>query len=63
MYSDIWQDLIVTLRRARHSPGFTAAVVLTLAPGIGATSAVFSILNGVLLTPLPFPDSDRLVHV
>jgi hypothetical protein len=63
MYSDIWQDSIVTLRRARHSPGFTAAVVLTLALGIGATSAVFSILNGVLLNPLPFPDSDRLVHV
>ena len=63
MYSDIWQDLIVTLRRTRHSPGFTAAVVLALALGIGATSAVFSVPNGVLLNPLPFPDSDRLVRV
>ncbi len=63
MYSDIWQDLIVTLRRACHSPGFTAAVVLTLALGIGATSAVFSVLNGVLLDRLPFPDSGLLVRI
>jgi predicted permease len=50
-----------TVRRLLGAPGFTLATVLTLAIGIGATTAIFSVVNGILLKPLPFPDSDRLV--
>jgi len=49
------------LRRLCRSPGFTLATVLTLAIGIGATTAIFTVVNGILLRPLPFPESDRLV--
>jgi predicted permease len=50
-----------TLRSLAKTPGFTVATVLTLAIAIGATAAIFSVVNGVLLKPLPFRDSDRLV--
>jgi putative ABC transport system permease protein len=52
-----------TLRRLRNAPGFTLTTVLTLAIGIGATTAIFGVVNGILLKPLPFPEPDRLVAV
>jgi len=57
----ILSDLKLVCRQLRKSPGFTATAVLMLAFGIGATTAIFSIVNGVLLRPLPFPNADRLV--
>src|SRR5450432_2878120 len=51
------------LRALRRRPGFTAVVILTLTLGIGVTTAVFSIFNGVLLTPLVFPNPQQLVAV
>ena len=50
-----------TLRRLFRAPGFTLTTVLTLGVGIGATIAIFSVFNGVLLKPLPLPNSDRLI--
>ncbi|MBM3727963.1 MAG: FtsX-like permease family protein [Acidobacteria bacterium] len=57
------RDARHTLRRLARSPVFTAATVLTLALGIGANTAIFSVIHGVLLKPLPFPGRDRLVSV
>jgi predicted permease len=59
----ILADLKFTLRRLRKSPGFSVTVLLTLAIGIGANTAVFSVLNSVLLRPLPYPEPEQLVSL
>ena len=56
------QDLRYAIRQLRHSPGFSAVVIMTLALGIGGTTAVFSLLQAVLLAPLPYEDPGQLVR-
>jgi putative ABC transport system permease protein len=58
---DLWQDASYALRTLRKKPGFAAVALLTLALGSGATTVMFTVINGVLLKPLSYPEPERLV--
>lgn len=58
-----FHDLRIAIRHLLKSPGFTATSVLMLALGIGTTTAIFSVVEGVSMRPVPFPHSESLVHI
>src|SRR4030095_1215562 len=60
---DVWQDLRYATRMVRRQPTFSLTVILTLAVGIGATTAMFSVVNGVVIKPLPYPESENVVTI
>ena len=57
------QDLRYAVRQLRKSPGFAVTAMLSLTLGIGATTAIFSVVYSILLDPYPYRDADRMVHV
>ena len=63
MLDRLFRDARYTFRQLRNNPGFTVVTIVVLALGIGANAAVFSVINAVLLRPLPFPDSGQLVQI
>ena len=62
-FSELIQDVTFAFRQLLKNPGFTVVAVITLALGIGATTAIFSAVHAVVLRPLPFPDPDRILAV
>ncbi len=63
LFAELWRDAAIGFRLLRRNPGFAAVAILTLAIGIGANTAIYSVLDAVLLRPLPYPEPDRLVLV
>src|SRR5688572_28690018 len=63
LLSSVWQDVVYAARGMRRARGFSVVVLLTLALGISATTVMFSVVRGVLLRPLPFPDAERVVRL
>jgi predicted permease len=61
--ADLWRDMRVSGRALVRVPSFAISTILTMALGIGAAAAMFSVFDGVLLRPMPFPDADRIVHL
>ena len=61
--SDLWNDVKHALHLFIKSPGFTIAAISALALGIGANTAIFTVVNAVLLKPLGYPDADRMVQI
>src|SRR6185436_10139269 len=59
----MFNDIRIALRSLPRMPGFSVAFILTLGLGIGANTAIFSVINGVLLRPLPYPEADRIMHL
>src|SRR5687767_9143375 len=62
-FAEVWQDLRYAARTCSRQRGFALAAVLTLGLGIGASTAIFSVVYGVMLKPLPFDEPGRLVHL
>ena len=60
---NLFADVRYAVRLLIRKPGFAAVAILTLALGVGATTAIFTVVHAVLLRPLPFPEADRLVEV
>src|SRR3982750_3209750 len=63
VFSELASDIQYAVRQMRRSPAFTALAIITLALGIGATTAIFSVVNRLLLDPIPYPDGDRIVNL
>jgi putative ABC transport system permease protein len=63
MFEDIGRDMTVAMRGLRRTPGFALISIFTVALGIGMTTAVFSIIDGILLRPLPYPNADQLIRI